>query len=48
MAGPSTSRVVGFSVLGGFVGAIVMGVIALMMLVPTPMGAEPSSREGST
>jgi uncharacterized C2H2 Zn-finger protein len=41
VAAPSTSRIVGFSVLGGFVGAIVMGVIALMMLVPTPMGAEP-------
>lgn len=40
MATPSTSRIVGFSVLGGFVGALVMAAIASMMLVPTPMGGQ--------
>lgn len=36
-----TSRVLSYGILGGFVGAIVMGVIALMMQVPTPMGSAP-------
>ena len=41
MASTSSSRTVGSALLGGFVGAIVMGVIALMMPVTTPMGAAP-------
>lgn len=41
MASASTSRTVGFAALGGFVGALVMGVLALMMLVQTPMGMVP-------
>ena len=40
MAAPSTSRIVGFSVLGGFVAALVMAAMASMMLVPTPMGGQ--------
>lgn len=40
MAAPSTSRIVGFSVLGGFVAALIMAVIASMMLVPTSMGGQ--------
>ena len=40
MAAPSTSRIVGFSVLGGFVAAFVMAALASMMLVPTPMGGQ--------
>ncbi|MDE1852525.1 MAG: C2H2-type zinc finger protein [Thaumarchaeota archaeon] len=41
MASSSTSRVVIYALLGGFFGALVMGLIAYMMLVPTPMGSAP-------
>ena len=40
MAAPSTSRIIGFSTLGGFIAALVMAAIASMMLVPTPMGGQ--------
>ena len=36
----STSRILSFAVLGGFVGALLMAGIASMMLVPTPMGGQ--------
>ena len=36
-----TSKVLSYSLAGGFVGALVMGIIALMMPVSTPMGGVP-------
>ena len=41
MASSSTSRIVTYALLGGFLGALLMGVIAYLMLVPTPMGSAP-------